>query len=150
MNIEEIKKYRLVIFDADGTLTPMREGSLGEFSYTLLPGIKEMCQALWEAGIKVTIASNQSEWRSVENIKRQLSWTANEVNAAYAGVLFSQNKLTQKPSPHMLCSLMGGARMDVCPSETLFVGDAETDRQAAVAAGIDFCWAKDFFGEKGD
>lgn len=33
----------------------------------------------------------------------------------------------------------------VPPYETLFVGDQETDRQAAEAAGVEFIWAKGFF-----
>ena len=30
--------------------------------------------------------------------------------------------------------------------DTLFVGDRETDRQAAEATGCDFAWAHEFFG----
>ena len=32
------------------------------------------------------------------------------------------------------------------PAQALFIGDQDSDRQAAATAGIDFCWAKDFFG----
>jgi phosphoglycolate phosphatase-like HAD superfamily hydrolase len=31
------------------------------------------------------------------------------------------------------------------PAETIFVGDQEADREAAMAAGCDFLWAEDFF-----
>jgi HAD superfamily hydrolase (TIGR01662 family) len=145
-------KYRLVIFDADKTLTPFRDGSCGAFSFTLLPGVKEKCEELRANGVRLGIASNQSADRAEQDIVRQLAWTANEIVAEYGGVVYTQNKATQKPSPVMLLRLMGGSRLDVAPSETLFVGDQETDRQAAEAAGIDFMWAKDFFNfsEKGD
>jgi phosphoglycolate phosphatase-like HAD superfamily hydrolase len=32
------------------------------------------------------------------------------------------------------------------PAETLMVGDSDTDKQAAEAAGVRFEWAADFFG----
>ncbi len=35
--------------------------------------------------------------------------------------------------------------LGVNPEETLFVGDMESDRQAAENAGCDFVWARDFF-----
>ena len=34
------------------------------------------------------------------------------------------------------------------PTHVLFVGDQETDRQAAQAAGVDFEWASEIFGEE--
>jgi phosphoglycolate phosphatase-like HAD superfamily hydrolase len=34
------------------------------------------------------------------------------------------------------------------PEETIFIGDMETDRQAAEAAGVKFIWAWEFFGRE--
>jgi phosphoglycolate phosphatase-like HAD superfamily hydrolase len=36
----------------------------------------------------------------------------------------------------------------VSPDETLFVGDFETDQQAAENAGVRFSWAEEFFTGK--
>jgi HAD superfamily hydrolase (TIGR01662 family) len=52
----------------------------------------------------------------------------------------------RKPSPGMLLDIM--ATTDVSPSKTLMVGDQETDKQAAEAAGCDFAWAHEFFGRE--
>jgi len=49
----------------------------------------------------------------------------------------------RKPGPLMLEQLMDF--WGVNPEETLFVGDMESDRQAAENAGCDFVWARDFF-----
>jgi phosphoglycolate phosphatase-like HAD superfamily hydrolase len=45
----------------------------------------------------------------------------------------------------MLRSIMDYYGVD--PAETLFVGDAEVDREAAARAGTSFMWASDLFGE---
>lgn len=50
----------------------------------------------------------------------------------------------RKPVPGLLLSLM--ERNKAIPKDTLFVGNDETDRQAAMAAGCQFAWAWDFFG----
>jgi D-glycero-D-manno-heptose 1,7-bisphosphate phosphatase len=49
----------------------------------------------------------------------------------------------RKPAPGMLLKIMRVAQ--VSPDRTLYVGDMESDEQAAKAAGVDFQWAKDFF-----
>ena len=53
------------------------------------------------------------------------------------------DKEYRKPSPRMIQDAIDlfGAK----PSNTLMVGDAEEDEQAAAAAGCHFIWAKDFF-----
>jgi FMN phosphatase YigB (HAD superfamily) len=37
------------------------------------------------------------------------------------------------------------AHAGVPPAQACFVGDMETDRQAAVNAGVSFVWAREFF-----
>lgn len=49
----------------------------------------------------------------------------------------------QKPAPTMIYSAMTTHGLD--PSNTIFTGDSDVDRQAAEAAGIPFYWAHDFF-----
>lgn len=134
---------KLVIFDADGTLTPQRDGSCGEFSYTLLPGVADKVADLLAAGVQVGIASNQSKRRPVAEIREQLRWTCAELRIPADMWLYATTDFQQKPSPVMLVVLM--SRAEVGPAETLFVGDQDTDRQAAENAGCGFAWAKDYF-----
>lgn len=49
----------------------------------------------------------------------------------------------RKPGPGMIVQAMKD--YGVNPTDTVFVGDLETDRQAAQAAGVGFAWADDFF-----
>ena len=55
----------------------------------------------------------------------------------------------RKPSPWMLLDLVMFYRGELYPqlalSDVLYVGDMESDRQAAERAGIAFCTAADFF-----
>jgi D-glycero-D-manno-heptose 1,7-bisphosphate phosphatase len=50
----------------------------------------------------------------------------------------------RKPGPDML--VQAYMTQNVLPENALFVGDFETDKQAAEAAGVPFMWARDFFG----
>ena len=58
----------------------------------------------------------------------------------------SWSKEWRKPQPGMLLQAMNDA--DVLPSETLFVGDFNTDYEAAAHAGCSFAWADEFFGRE--
>ena len=53
--------------------------------------------------------------------------------------------LWRKPAPGMLLQAMADA--GVGPTDTLFVGDSDEDRQAAAAAGIEFVEAAVYFAE---
>ena len=50
----------------------------------------------------------------------------------------------RKPNPGMLLEAMQDA--GIPPEESIYVGDKDTDQQAAENAGMRFYWAKDFFG----
>ena len=134
--------YKLVIFDADGTLSPQRNGSCGEFSYTLLPNVCEKCMRLRAHGVKLAIASNQSFRRPRCEIEAQLAWLHRQLDTSHEG--WSSAPQTRKPKPFLLEWAMRFCGVD--PEHTLFVGDQDTDRQAAEAAGVDFRWAWEFFG----
>lgn len=136
---------KLIIFDADGTLTPQRDGSCGEFSYQLLPGVADKVTDLLAAGVQVGIASNQSRQRSAVAIYRQFLWTCRVLGIGDNAWIYSVEKEHQKPAPVMLLDLM--KYFCSTPAETLFVGDQDTDRQAAENAGCGFAWAKDYFAE---
>jgi HAD superfamily hydrolase (TIGR01662 family) len=53
----------------------------------------------------------------------------------------------RKPEPGMLQEAL--TFFEVKPEEALFIGDRDTDRRAAEAAGIAFQWAAGFFAGSG-
>ena len=136
-----MKDYSLIIFDADGTLTPFRDGELGPFSFTLLPGVKEKCAELRHFGVTLAIASNQGRRRPEEDIRAQMAWTAAQLGTVRE--MWVTLKAHQKPHPYMLLELIQYYYLDA--ADVLFVGGQPTDEAAARAAGVDFAWAADFF-----
>jgi len=137
-----MKHYNLILFDADGTLTPQRQGSAGDFSFTLLPNVRSKIQELHRKDVQLGICSNQSKSRSLSMIQEQFEWIARELGISANRIMIARGE-HQKPSPVMLQKSMG--LVYASPEETLFVGDAETDRLAAEAAGIAFQYAAEFF-----
>ena len=139
-----MKEYKLYIFDADGTLTPQRDGLCGVFAYELLPGVAEKCTTLYLSGAMLAIASNQSVKRNTSDIWHQMEWTSKQLRIPMRFVFWGVSDEWRKPKPTMLLELIRTA--NVTPDDVLFVGDQKTDLEAANAAGVDFMWAKDFFG----
>lgn len=141
---------KLVIFDADGTLTPQRDGPAGPFDPILLPGVDGKCKELRRAGIILAIASNQAiarrgkpDRRTIGSVHSQLRWTMWAIRATtYRFAVVAGPRY--KPGPRMLLELM--KHFGVAPDETIFVGDRRADQKSARAAGIRFIWAKTFFG----
>ena len=136
--------YRVVIFDADGTLTPFREGATGKFSYTLLPGVAERCAELQAHGVILAIASNQSRHRNRDEIIAQLAWTAGRLQIAPRLTLFEYtHSPTAKPAAFMLNQILDSVSIET--DLALMVGDQDSDAQAARNAAMSFCYAPEFF-----
>lgn len=159
--------YKLYIFDADGTLRrctipgqpcPNREGE-----WELLPNVKETLSRYdWgdpaDGKVAFGIASNQAGisygfLSSFVAFKMLVATGCAAIDSLLLPLPGSiamcchrpdEGCSCRKPEPGLLISLM--YRMRVPPEETLFVGDKESDKQAAENAGCAFMWAKDFFG----
>ena len=142
---------KLVIFDIDGTLTPQRSSSTADEAVVPLPGRRERLAALTADGVVIAVASNQGgvrpgrpggrmTWGTVLRRMRQLRRIFPEISAVKFAVVTGPRK---KPEPGMLVELM--REFGVTPDETLFVGDAESDREAAKRAECHFAWAEEFF-----
>ena len=140
-----MNRYKLIIFDADGTLTPLRGSPTNPFTFKTLPLVREKCAQLRAQGVTLAIASNQSAHRPVDDIVQQLTWTAKAIGIHDLDILHLMwaTGNTRKPSPYMLLEL--AKHYNIPLNEVLFVGDWKTDQQAASAAGIDFIWADEFF-----
>ncbi len=153
----------LYIFDVDKTLV----GPLDGFAKTLddqqpLPGVVEKLAELRAQGHTLTAATQKGgvAWGimtiaeanaftkdALDKVGGMDSWRTcyhdPRASRKFPDSTLSQDHPWRKPNPGMLISLM--KELGFSPEQTIFVGDMETDRQAAQAAGVRFIWAKDFF-----
>ena len=156
---------RLFIFDADHTLrhtpVPGRVCPLAPGEWALLPGVRETLRRIdWGPdGARLGVASNQDSvgyGHLSADAARDL--LADAVRAAVGEIdpppclRFCPHVLEmpcgcRKPAPGLLLDIL--RHFALPPDAALFVGDGETDRRAADAAGIAFAWAWDFFGWPG-
>jgi D-glycero-D-manno-heptose 1,7-bisphosphate phosphatase len=152
----------LVIFDADGTLRwTTREGQFCPYrqgEWRLMPNVRETLRALrWgEGGLALAIASNQNGVAegllSADMARRLLEETVAEaIGFVPRATAFEMCTCAieaacgcRKPAPGLLLRAM--ARHGARGGQTLFVGDLDSDREAARRAGVRFAWASAFFG----
>lgn len=149
----------LVIFDKDGTLI----SSLGKrpantiAEQHFLPGVLAKCAALRQQGHVLAVASNQggvaygmlsrAEARAlVRDVARQIGASAWRCCPHHPQGRVPEYAIPcdcRKPQPGMLRSIM--YTLGFAPADTLYVGDQDSDRLAAKAAGVRFISAKEFF-----
>lgn len=159
---ELLAGVRLVIFDADGTLrrttVPGQPCPHGSDEWELLPGVRECLTSMdWHHGaLALGVASNQDhvgygllERNLAHTLLRDMIVAATNGAVRDPEIRFCPHRLDvscdcRKPAPGMLLDIMRARH--VAPAETLFVGDAHVDEQAARAAGVQFAWAGEFFG----
>ena len=156
--------YKLIIFDADKTLrrctiegqpTPNREGE-----WELMPNVKRiLAQYSWQR-VKLGVASNQAGvhfgFLTARTAYQLLEDMVVEATGLYPPVGSLQicphdpkeNCFCRKPAPGMLFDIMDNWGVD--RKDTLFVGDMESDEQAARHAGCDFQYASEFFADETD
>lgn len=148
---------RLIIFDADGTLrrctVPGQPCPNAPGEWELIPGVEKAITQLSER-TAFAVVSNQGGvglgYLSVEMAGRLLYDMAQEAfpNGDDVLILICPHAPDagcdcRKPKPRLLERCMN--KTLVGPRETLYVGDMESDRQAAENAGCCFMWAADFF-----
>lgn len=162
-------KYKLIIFDADGTLRYCTiEGqpcpNTSE-QWKLYDGVKEVLERYdWgnpeDGKVGYGIASNQggvgSGYFSEETAYKLLTDTVVEA----FGFLPEDGTVEmcphipytdcgcRKPEPAMILKLID--KYGVEPDDVLFVGDRDADENAAKNAGVDFIWAWEFFEREPD
>lgn len=158
----------LYIFDKDGTLveSPAGRPPSRPTEQRLLPRVAEKLAELRAAGHKLAIASNQGgvAWGyiSLSQAYRIVHHAADLVGGVDAVAVcpydpraagrpgsrprYARPSRRRKPAPGMILDLM--RRLKVAPEETVYVGDQESDRRAAEAAGVHFAWAEDFFAPR--
>jgi histidinol-phosphate phosphatase family protein len=159
---ERIKRPRLLLLDRDGTLNrglgnrPPNHPSEVE----LLPGVGARLHERAALGWRLVVITNQGGVAFGYQTERQAQATHQavldalpvRVDASY--LCFHHPRGTvphlavqcpcRKPAPGAILDALEtfGAR----PKDCLFVGDRDSDREAAEAAGVPFEWAWTFFG----
>jgi D-glycero-D-manno-heptose 1,7-bisphosphate phosphatase len=158
-----LRRFRLVIFDADDTLrrttVPGRPCPHSPDEWELMPGVREtLAQVAWGKpdAPYLGLASNQDQVAyghlSLDMARRLLG----DVAQAATGILPPEEALQlcphrpedecgcRKPKAGMLFRIM--AHYGVGPEGTLFVGNNDVDREAAERAGVAFLFADQLFG----
>lgn len=152
----------LYIFDADGTLRwttvpgqpcPNRPGE-----WRLMPNVREILSHMpWGPdGPFLGVASNQGGV-ALGYLTQEMAYQLIEATLVEAiGCVPPRTIIDicvcppdtpcacRKPNPGMLLRIMRALHVDA--ADTLFIGDLETDREAARRAGVAFMWAHEFFG----
>jgi D-glycero-D-manno-heptose 1,7-bisphosphate phosphatase len=164
----DIDAYRLLMFDADGTLRkttvkgqpcPNKPGD-----WVLIPGVRNLLHEARTAALskgaadqRFAIASNQGgvglgllEHAMASRLLEDL-WRAafTKVDGSEPLVAMCPHAPRagcdcRKPQPGLLRHLMGVTGTP--PEQTLFVGDRHEDEEAARRCGCHFIWAHEFFG----
>lgn len=152
----DLSTKKLIIFDADGTLRrctiPGQPCPSKNDEWELMPGVKEKIATLPD-GVRFGIVSNQGGV-GLGFMPQEVAWQMLVELAALAlrdrcvALMCTHAPkdgcLCRKPSPLMLYQAMEAANAK--PRETLYVGDMDSDREAAQRAGVAFLWAWEFFG----
>ena len=155
---------RLVIFDADNTLrrvtVPGKPCPHGPGEWEPLPGIREALEGVrWgEGGLLMAMASNQDHvfyGHLTADMARRLLMDAAEAATGYrpppGAVRFCAHAMDagcvcRKPARGLLHEAM--AFYGTGPDASLFVGDAEVDREAARQAGVAFLDVRDLLAQR--
>lgn len=169
-------KYRLAIFDVDGTLTEIRPevrarqprlvtpNHLGE--QQPIPGVVEALTDLKAAGLEIALATNRggvafgyttldeaealveeaAEMCGIPEASKYLCPYHARAKGPKAVPEFAREHDCRKPNPGMLLAALEDHGV---PAEAAFyVGDMDSDREAAENAGMDFYPADAFFGRE--
>ena len=156
-------RFQLCIFDADDTLrrttVPGKPCPHGPAEWELLPGVRErLRQVPWgEPGAPLLgFASNQDHVAyghmaldTARQLLRDLAIAATGTSPPDYALQLCPHALDvpcncRKPNPGMLLSIMD--HYGIAPEATVFVGNADVDREAAERAGVAFVWSEGLFG----
>jgi histidinol-phosphate phosphatase family protein len=159
---ERIKRPRLLLLDRDGTLNrglgdrpPNRPDEI-----ELLPGVGAKLREHAALGWRLVIVTNQggvafgyqTEGQARATHQALLDALPVAVDASYLCFHHQRGTLARyaidcpnrKPAPGAILNAL--QRFETRPEDCLFVGDQDSDRLAAEAAGVPFAWAWSFFG----
>jgi len=144
---------RALFLDRDGVIN-VNHGHVGTVDrFEFIPGAFELAREANRRGYLVIVVTNQAGiakgYYSEQQFLDLMSWMGGEFEKRHAhidGVYYcphhpeaglgpyKQACACRKPAPGMLLSAANERQIDL--RQSIFIGDSETDRQAADAAGI--------------
>lgn len=164
---EVIKKYECFLFDLDGTLISsyMDREDKNFHAWDVLEGRKEVISRLLDMGKCVGIITNQAAvafgYVTADDFKKKrsavinafrldrnddswlINWCYGHPNGTVQGDGPVWDPDRRKPSGRMIDEAVDIFSID--QEDTVFIGDMDTDRQAAENAGVDYIDAEVFF-----
>lgn len=162
----ELTRKKLIIFSKNGCLCPsVVDQKTGKShapntldSQNYFDDVELKCAELIASGNTLAVVSNEGGVAfgiMSEDDAKLLTQAAAEYIGASAwrvSCTHPKGKITQyavesndrMPAPGMLLALMH--EFGFLPQDTIMVGDWQTDKEAAEAAGCQFQWANQFFG----
>jgi D-glycero-D-manno-heptose 1,7-bisphosphate phosphatase len=141
--------YKHVILDRDGVLNREAAGAgyiLEPAEFFWLPGALEALAMLRRAGVRLSVATNQSgvgrglmTLAQLEAVHDRMKTEASNQGAALDAVLFCPHApdagcTCRKPAPGLIEQAI--ARSGIAAAESLVVGDDQRDLEAAARAGV--------------
>lgn len=164
MNLEVIllknkifDEYKLVIFDADGTVRDCiisgQDYPINEDQWILEQNIhKEIKKYNWkdkhfgvatnQPGVSLGQLTEETCISLIENMVQQAFGFLPHPEALQCCYHHIDGQCScRKPEPGMLLKVM--SHYNICPSQTVFVGDSKKDEIAATNAGCHFIWVHD-------
>jgi D-glycero-D-manno-heptose 1,7-bisphosphate phosphatase len=161
---KRVKTRRLLFLDRDGTLNRTLSGrppnDPGEIE--LLPKVARTLHQRAAMGWRIIIITNQAGV-AFGHLTEEQAWAIHQAllvvlptpaDASYLCPHHPEGTVPEyaffcpnrKPAPGALLDALRW--FEAQPDQCLFVGDQETDRQAAGSAGVPFVWAQEFFGRR--
>jgi D-glycero-D-manno-heptose 1,7-bisphosphate phosphatase len=169
----QIFSAKLAIFDIDGTITEIKPeikarkprmvtpNTFGE--QQPIPGVVEGLEKLSQEGVPIALATNRGGvafgYNSLEEAESLAQEAADlcgipdakiyvcpyheKARGPRANLQFARKDDCRKPNPGMLNQAL--ADFGISPEQAFFVGDKDTDQQAAESLGMHFFWADEFF-----
>jgi D-glycero-D-manno-heptose 1,7-bisphosphate phosphatase len=171
----ELNDIKLAIFDIDGTLTEIKPEVLARKPRMVSPdnfgeqqpkpGVVDKLAELRDGGVNIALATNRggvawgfttleeaealaheaAELCGIPDVRVYICPYHAKARGPKAVAEYAIDHECRKPNPGMLLEAMKDA--GVSHDKTIFVGDYETDEQAAENAGVRFYWADEFFGD---
>jgi nicotinate-nucleotide--dimethylbenzimidazole phosphoribosyltransferase len=131
------KRFDCVLFDLGNTLIAQENPGTPYESLvvTVLPGVQELLDQLHNS-VKLGIVSN-TKTITAADIHAKLSTVG--LDKYFQTIIATAEFGTHKPDPAPIIAAI--ERLQCAADRTLYVGDIETDKQAAVSAGAHFAYA---------
>ncbi|MBO0904152.1 HAD family hydrolase [Jiella sonneratiae] len=104
----------------------------------IFDGVEAMLATAAASGVKLGIVTSKDSARTQLVLDR--------LDVSFMVVMTPEDRLRGKPAPDHLLYAMATCNID--PVETIFVGDMESDAEAARRAGIDYAHAEWGYGER--